>query len=126
MLFASGIDKKYIIVVFTVIIIAVPLLYFYILPEHAKSRIDVFLNPELDPRGAGYNLIQSKLAIGSGKLFGMGILKGNQTQLRISLSKDNGFHIFSYRGRNGICYCYSCSGFICSNDYKSYICSKNS
>ena len=55
MLFASGIDKKYIIVVFTVIIIAVPLLYFYILPEHAKSRIDVFLNPELDPRGAGYN-----------------------------------------------------------------------
>ncbi len=89
MLFASGIDKKYIIVVFTIIIILVPLLYFYILPEHAKSRIDVFLNPELDPRGAGYNLIQSKIAIGSGKLLGMGILKGNQTQLRLSLSKGN-------------------------------------
>ena len=74
-----------------------PLLYLYILPDHAKSRIDVFLNPELDPKGAGYNLIQSKLAIGSGKLFGMGILKGNQTQLRIPLSEIDRFHLFSYR-----------------------------
>ena len=67
-------------------VIAVPLLYNFVLPEHAKERIDVFLNPELDPRGAGYNLIQSKIAIGSGRLLGMGILMGNQTQLRISLS----------------------------------------
>ena len=102
-----------------------PILYFNILPEHAKSRIDVFLNPELDPRGAGYNLIQSKLAIGSGKLFGMGILKGNQTQLRISLSKDNRLYFFSYWRRNGICCRSCCSCFICSNDYKSYICCKN-
>ncbi len=86
MLFASGIDKKYVITVMLIIVITVPAMYFFILPEHAKSRIDVFLNPELDPRGAGYNLIQSKLAIGSGKLLGMGILMGNQTQLRISIS----------------------------------------
>lgn len=52
MLFASGIDKKYIIAILLVVVITVPLLYFFILPEHAKSRIDVFLNPELDPRGA--------------------------------------------------------------------------
>jgi len=89
MLFAAGIDKKYIIAVILIVAIAVPLLYQFILPEHAKSRIDVFFNPESDPRGSGYNLIQSKLAIGSGKLLGMGILMGNQTQLRISLSKSN-------------------------------------
>lgn len=63
MLFASGIDKKYVIAVLLIIVILVPLLYVFVLPDHAKSRIDVFLNPELEPRGAGYNLIQSKLAI---------------------------------------------------------------
>ena len=74
-----------------------PLLYFFILPEHAKTRIDVFLNPDLDPRGAGYNIIQSKLAIGSGQLFGMGILKGNQTQLGFLYPKTTDF-IFSVIG----------------------------
>ena len=52
--------------------IAAPLLYQFVLPEHAKKRIDIFLNPESDPRGAGYNIIQSKLAIGAGGLTGMG------------------------------------------------------
>lgn len=87
MLFAAGIDKKYVITVILIMAISIPLLYYFVLPEHAKARIDVFLNPELDPKGAGYNLIQSKLAIGSGRLFGMGILMGNQTQLRLPLSK---------------------------------------
>lgn len=81
-----GIDKKYVIAVILIAVIAVPVLYYFILPNHAKSRIDVFLNPELDPRGSGYNLIQSKIAIGSGQLLGMGILTGNQTQLRIFIS----------------------------------------
>lgn len=52
MLFASGIDKRYVIAVLLIIVVAVPLLYMFVLPEHAKSRIDVFLNPELDPRGS--------------------------------------------------------------------------
>ena len=81
MLFVSGIKKRYIITAITVVVILVPVAYFFILPEHAKTRIDVFLNPNLDPRGSGYNVLQSKLAIGSGKLFGMGIKNGSQTQL---------------------------------------------
>ena len=81
MIFVSGLDKKYIILVTILIILAVPTLYKFVLPEHAKTRIDVFLNPNLDPRGAGYNIIQSKLAIGAGQLLGMGVFKGNQTQL---------------------------------------------
>lgn len=76
MLFASGIDKKYVIAVLLIIVVMVPLLYMFVLPDHAKSRIDVFLNPELDPRGKGYNLIQSKLAIGSGQLFRHGNFVG--------------------------------------------------
>lgn len=96
-LYTAGINKKYIIISFLLIIIMAPLLYFFILPEHAKTRIDVFLNPDLDPRGAGYNIIQSKLAIGSGQLFGMGILKGNQTQLGFLYPKTTDF-IFSVIG----------------------------
>ena len=44
------------------------------------------MNPDLDPRGIGYNVIQSKLAIGSGQIFGMGMFKGTQAQLRIFTS----------------------------------------
>lgn len=80
-LIVSGLDKKYIITAILSIVIALPLLYFFVLPAHAKTRIDVFLNPNLDPRGSGYNVLQSKLAIGSGKFWGMGIKKGGQTQL---------------------------------------------
>ena len=96
-LFASGIDKKYIIITTLLILITVPLLYVYVLPEHAKTRIEVFLNPDLDPRGSGYNIIQSKLAIGAGQLLGMGVLKGNQTQLGYLYPKTTDF-IFSVIG----------------------------
>lgn len=81
MLFAAGIDKKYVISIIVLAVISVPLLYNFVLPDYAKTRIDVFLNPDLDPRGSGYNIIQSKLAVGAGELFGMGLLQGNQTQL---------------------------------------------
>lgn len=91
MLYVAGIDKKYIITTFIILIVALPLLYFFVLPEHAKSRIEVYLNPNLDPRGAGYNIIQSKLAIGAGKLLGMGLLNGTQTQLGFLYPKTTDF-----------------------------------
>lgn len=96
-LFTAGINKKYIITSILLVVILAPLLYFFILPDHAKSRIDVFLNPNIDPRGSGYNIIQSKLAIGAGQLFGMGLLKGNQTQLGFLYPKTTDF-IFSVIG----------------------------
>lgn len=96
-LFTAGIKKRYIITSIIAVIVLVPLLYFFVLPEHAKTRIDVFLNPNLDPRGSGYNIIQSKLAIGAGQLFGMGLLKGNQTQLGFLYPKTTDF-IFAVIG----------------------------
>ena len=96
MLFASGIDKKYIFLALVVLAIVAPVIYNN-LPEYALKRIQVFLNPELDPRGAGYNIIQSKLAIGAGEVFGMGWLKGNQTQLGFLYPKTTDF-IFSVIG----------------------------
>ena len=70
MIFVAGIDKKYIITALAIIVIAVPLTYNFLLPAHAKQRIDTFLHPESDPRGAGYNVLQSKLAIGAGQVTG--------------------------------------------------------
>ena len=97
MIFVAGIDKKYIIAAIAIVVIAVPLAYKFVLPEHAKTRIDIFLNPESDPRGAGYNVLQSKLAIGAGQVTGMGILNGNQTQLGYLHPKTTDF-IFSVIG----------------------------
>ena len=97
MLFTAGLDKKYIIITILLVAILAPIIYMYILPEHAKTRIEIFLNPESDPRGAGYNVIQSKLAIGAGGLTGMGLLKGNQTQLGYLYPKTTDF-IFSVIG----------------------------
>ncbi len=51
------------------------------LQPYQQKRIDAFLNPDADPLGAGYNIIQSKIAIGSGGIFGKGFLQGTQTQL---------------------------------------------
>jgi rod shape determining protein RodA len=62
-------------------LMAAPLLYFNLKP-YQKSRIMTFVNPELDPLGAGYTLIQSKIAVGSGGIRGKGWLKGAQGQLR--------------------------------------------
>lgn len=119
MLYVAGIDKKYIITTFIILIIALPLLYFFVLPEHAKSRIEVYLNPDLDPRGAGYNIIQSKLAIGAGKLFGMGFLNGTQTQLGFLYPKTTDF-IFPVIGEEaGFIACRISCNFICNINYKS-------
>lgn len=97
MIFVAGIDKKYIITAIVLVVVGVPLAYNYVLPQHAKTRIDTFLNPESDPRGAGYNVLQSKLAIGAGQVTGMGILQGNQTQLGYLHPKTTDF-IFSVIG----------------------------
>ncbi len=60
--------------------IAVPLVWFF-LKEYQKRRILTFLNPDRDPLGAGYHVIQSKIAIGSGQIVGKGFLKGTQNAL---------------------------------------------
>jgi rod shape determining protein RodA len=56
--------------------------YQHVMLPHQQKRIQTFLNPNLDPQGAGYHVLQSMLAVGSGGLTGKGFLKGTQTQLR--------------------------------------------
>ncbi len=61
-------------------LISVPFIW-YTLKEYQQKRIITFLKPDLDPLGAGYHIIQSKIAVGSGLLWGKGFLKGTQTRL---------------------------------------------
>ncbi|GAA0460318.1 rod shape-determining protein RodA [Sphingomonas molluscorum] len=60
---------------------ALPAIYNYALLPHQRDRVSIFLNPEQDPLGTGYHIIQSKIAIGSGGLFGKGFLHGSQSHL---------------------------------------------
>lgn len=61
--------------------IALPPVYLYALKPYQRQRIVSFLDPAADPKGSGYNSIQSKIAVGSGELFGKGYRKGTQSQL---------------------------------------------
>ncbi len=60
---------------------AAPVVWFYYMHDYQRQRVLTFLNPESDPLGAGYHIIQSKIAIGSGGLYGKGWLNGTQSQL---------------------------------------------
>lgn len=76
----TGVKLRYIFIFLA--IIALPLPFFWqILRDYQKERLLVFLNPNIDPLGAGYTIIQSKIAIGSGGLLGKGWLGGTQGQL---------------------------------------------
>jgi len=87
---ASGLNKKSLFVLGLVAIILVPGAFFFFAP-YQKSRIVSFLNPYSDPKGSGYNSIQSQIAVGGGGLFGRGLGKGVQTQLSFLPEKQTDF-----------------------------------
>ena len=96
MLFAAGISYKYVLSAAGIVGISLPILW-QLLKDYQKNRILVFFNPESDPLGAGYHVIQSKIAIGSGGIFGKGLFKGTQTQLDFLPAKHTDF-IFAVIG----------------------------
>lgn len=71
-----------------------PILWFFLMEDYQKQRVLTFLNPEADPLGSGYHIIQSKIAIGSGGLTGKGWLQGTQSQLEFLPERHTDF-IFS-------------------------------
>jgi rod shape determining protein RodA len=96
MLFVSGARLKYLIIIVLISILMLPLGWFF-LKDYQKTRILVFLNPNIDPLGSGYTIIQSKIAIGSGELWGQGFLGGTQTRLKFLPERHTDF-IFSVIG----------------------------
>lgn len=96
MLFASGIEYRYYFGFITFCLMLVPFGW-HVLESYQKDRLLVFLNPNIDPLGAGYTIIQSKIAIGSGQIFGKGWLSGTQNQLNFLPERHTDF-IFSVIG----------------------------
>jgi len=99
MLFVSGIEiKKF----FWFLVFCSSFIPFgwHFLKQYQKDRLLVFLNPNIDPLGAGYTIIQSKIAIGSGGFFGKGWLAGTQNQLNFLPERHTDF-IFSVIGEEG-------------------------
>jgi len=81
MLYLGGVRFRYIFIFLLLLITCLPVLWHF-LRDYQRDRLLVFLNPNIDPLGAGYTVIQSKIAIGSGGFFGKGWLSGTQSQLR--------------------------------------------
>ena len=94
LLFVAGIGVKYIIGGVASLAAILPFAWFFILQDYQKNRIINVFNPENDPSGSGYHVLQSKLAVGSGRIFGSGLYKG-ASQLNNSLPERHTDFIYS-------------------------------
>lgn len=82
LIFMNGIDYKTFFTTGAIGVACMPLVYFFALRPYQRQRVITFLNPEADLLGSGWNIIQSKIAVGSGQMFGKGYLEGTQDKLR--------------------------------------------
>jgi rod shape determining protein RodA len=94
--FLSGLQWR-LLAVFSVLVTAAAPLIWHFMHDYQRQRVITFLNPESDPLGSGYHIIQSKIAIGSGGLFGKGWMNGTQSQLDFLPERSTDF-IFAVLG----------------------------
>ncbi|MDR1701874.1 MAG: rod shape-determining protein RodA [Sporomusaceae bacterium] len=80
MIFVAGVNLKHLMAILGAGLALLPL-FWYFLKDYQKQRLMVFIDPNVDPLGSGYHIIQSKIAIGSGMIFGKGLFNGTQSQL---------------------------------------------
>jgi rod shape determining protein RodA len=79
--FLAGLNWRYLAAVAVIVVLVLPVGIHFLQP-YQKARLVSFLDPERDPRGTGYQVIQSKIAVGAGGMWGKGVAQGTQTQLR--------------------------------------------
>lgn len=98
MLIAGGMKGRYFLIALGLAVVAtVGVLQFHLLEKYQEDRLLVFVQPDRDPDGAGYNLAQSKIAIGSGGIAGKGLKQGTQSNLHFIPARHTDF-IFSVLG----------------------------
>jgi rod shape determining protein RodA len=95
--FLAGMRLRLLGILLILAIVAAPVAWRYALKDYQKSRISTFIDPEIDPRGAGYQQIQARISVGSGGPWGKGFTKGTQGQLRFLPVAWNDF-VFSVYG----------------------------
>ena len=101
MIIAAGIDKKRLLIIVAAILVTACLSWLFVLRPYMKVSIVSFLNPYSDPLGSGYNVIQSKIAIGSGNWFGNGLGKGSQASLGFLPEAHNDFALAAFAEQFG-------------------------
>ncbi len=102
MLFLTGVKSKYILGTIGVGVLILLVGWNMILQDYQRQRINSFFNPEGDPLGSGYNVIQSMVAIGSGGISGKGLGHGSQSQLNFLPEKHNDFIFASIAEESGL------------------------
>jgi len=90
-MFAAGLSWRIVLTGVAAILVIAPMMYFFVLHDYQRARVDVLINPEADPSGAGYHIAQAKIAIGSGGLLGRGYGLGSQSQLNFLPEKQTDF-----------------------------------
>ncbi len=98
--YTAGVRAKF-LVIFIIICLVLAPIFFHMLAPYQRQRLLVFLNPNIDPLGAGYTVIQSKIAVGSGMLFGKGWLAGTQSQLKFLPEANTDFIFASFAEEKG-------------------------
>jgi rod shape determining protein RodA len=88
--FSSMIKKRYFIILSLLVCMTIPFAWNFLKP-YQRDRLTVFVNPNVDPLGAGYTIIQSKVAIGSGGIAGKGFLSGTQNQFNFLPERHSDF-----------------------------------
>ena len=96
-IFLAGLGVRYIVGAIVAGLISMPVLWYLVMLDYQKQRVLTLFDPDRDPLGAGYHIIQSKIAIGSGGLFGKGWLNGSQGQLEFLPERSTDF-IFAVIG----------------------------
>lgn len=96
-LFLSGMSWMIVGGIIASVLAFLPVLWFFLMHDYQRNRVLTLLNPEADPLGTGYHIIQSKIAIGSGGLWGKGWLDGTQSQLEFLPERHTDF-IFAVIG----------------------------
>lgn len=91
MFYAIGVPNRFFIIAGTLFVIALPLAWEFVLRDYQRQRVLTMIDPESDPLGAGYHIIQSKIALGSGGIFGKGFLNGSQARLNFLPEKQTDF-----------------------------------
>lgn len=97
MLYICGLRMKMVKQALIGLVVIFPLLWFFVLQDYQKMRLMVLFNPNIDPFGSGYHVIQSKISIGSGGFIGQGLFSGTQSQLNF-LPENHTDFIFSVIG----------------------------
>lgn len=98
----AGLSSKWIAIAMVTVLAVAPIMWYGVMHDYQKQRVLTFLDPESDPLGSGWNIIQSKTAIGSGGLEGKGWMQGTQSQLEFLPERHTDFIIAVYAEEQGL------------------------